>query len=123
MTGISFWNERLGGDLQASLLKPTTIGTGVSVAPPHRGVAAEPVVFRASPGTVTGDGQQPARRAQPAGGPPQQARLGAQRHVDEGIQADDGVEGQASQADSPARCGVIRLVRARRSEFGWKQGR
>ena len=63
------------------------------MAPPHGGGAAEPVVLGAGPGVLPGDDQQPPAGPQPPGDVAQKAGLALKRHVDQRVQADDGVEG------------------------------
>src|SRR5450755_4954915 len=74
------------------------------MAPPHRGGAAEPVVLSAGPGVLPGGGKQPSAGAKPLGDAAQQAGLLVERHVDEGVEADDGVEGTGREVQLGGIC-------------------
>lgn len=94
MPAVPLGDEFLVSDLQPGLLQPRAVGGRVRLAPPHRGLPAKPVLLSTRPGALAGHGQQPSCRAEPAADSPQQARLVVERHMDERIQADDGVEGR-----------------------------
>ncbi len=47
VAAVAFGDELLVGDLQASLVDPGPVGDCASVAPPHGGGSAEPVVLGA----------------------------------------------------------------------------
>src|SRR5208283_5500282 len=93
VAAVAFGDELLVGDLQASLVDPGPVGDCASVAPPHGGGSAEPVVLGAGPRVLSGGGQEPSAGPQPAGDFVQQARLAVQRHVNQRVEADDRVEG------------------------------
>src|SRR6185437_8315774 len=85
--------------LQAGVVDPGPVGAGVGLAPPHGGGSSEPVVLAAGPGVLYGDGQEPAAGPQPAGYLVEQAWLAVERHVDQRVEADDGVQGSWREAD------------------------
>ena len=90
---VAFRDELPRDDVEPGVPEPGVVGGRVRVAPPHRGGSAEPAVLGAGPGVPAGGRQQPAAGTQPSGDPLEEPGLLLQRHVDEGVEADDGVEG------------------------------
>src|SRR5512133_738990 len=90
---VTFGDDLLADDRQTGLLDPGPVGRGIGMAPPHRRIATQPVVLTPGPGALPGGGQEPPSWSEPAADPVEQRRLLIQRHVDERVQADDGIEG------------------------------
>jgi hypothetical protein len=97
---------------EARIGEPRPVARSVGLAPPHLGVTAEPTLLGPRPGVRAGGQQQDAAVGQPPRERVQQTGLRRDRHVDDRVQRDDGVE----RGGRPVELGDVAADEGRRRD-------
>jgi hypothetical protein len=97
MAAVTFGHKLLFDDRETGFRQPPAVCLRVSVRPRHRRRPTEPPRFRARPRSLSGRGEKPAAGAEPVSASRDQTRLSVERHMDEGVQADDRIETRWSE--------------------------